>query len=52
MSGAIFDLTGSYAMAFLNGLVFNLINLVIVFALVMRSGGLFAVYRLRGMKAA
>jgi len=52
MSGAIFDLTGSYAMAFLNGLIFNLINLVIVFALVMRSGGLFAVYRLRGMKAA
>ena len=52
MSGAIFDLTGSYAMAFLNGLIFNLVNLVIVFALVMRSGGLFAVYRLRGMKAA
>jgi len=52
MSGAIFDLTGSYAMAFLNGLIFNLINLVIVFALVMRSGGLFAVYRLRGIKAA
>ena len=52
MSGAIFDLTGSYAMAFLNGLIFNLINLVIVFGLVMRSGGLFAVYRLRGMKAA
>ena len=51
MSGAIFDLTGSYAMAFLNGLIFNLINLVIVFGLVMRSGGLFAVYRLRGMKA-
>ena len=50
MSGAIFDLTGSYAMAFLNGLIFNLVNLVIVVALLMRSGGVFAVYHQRSMK--
>jgi MFS family permease len=29
MSGAIFDATGSYKMAFLNGIAFNLLNLVI-----------------------
>lgn len=29
MSGAIFDLTGSYQAAFLNGIVFNLINMLI-----------------------
>jgi MFS family permease len=47
LSGAIFDLTGSYAMAFLNGVVFNLINLAIVVWLLMRSGGVFAVYHAR-----
>jgi len=47
LSGAIFDLTGSYAMAFLNGVVFNLINLSIVVWLLMRSGGVFAVYHAR-----
>ena len=30
MSGAIFDLTGSYRAAFLNGLAWNLLNLAIV----------------------
>lgn len=51
MSGAIFDLSGSYAMAFLNGLVFNLVNLVIVVMLLMRSGGVLAVYHQRSMKS-
>lgn len=47
LSGAIFDWTGSYAMAFLNGVVFNLINLGIVGFLLMRSGGPLAGFRLR-----
>jgi MFS family permease len=38
MSGAIFDLTGSYRAAFLNGIAWNLLNVVIV---------LFLLYRLR-----
>jgi MFS family permease len=38
MSGMIFDLTGSYRAAFLNGLVWNLLNLVIVLWLVLRPG--------------
>jgi MFS family permease len=36
MSGAIFDLTGSYAAAFANGLAWNLLNLAIVVWLTMR----------------
>lgn len=47
LSGAIFDWTGSYAMAFLNGVVFNLINLAIVAFLLIRSGGPLAGFRLR-----
>jgi MFS family permease len=41
MSGAIFDWTGSYQMAFLNGLAFNFVNVAIVSMLLMRrnSGG-------------
>jgi MFS family permease len=39
MSGAIFDLTGSYRAAFLNGLVWNLVNVSIVLWLIMRPGG-------------
>ena len=31
MSGEIFDLTGSYQMAFLNGIAFNLLNMAIAF---------------------
>lgn len=52
LSGTIFDWTGSYAMAFLNGVMFNLINLAIVGWLLMRSGGVFAVYRARHAPAA
>ena len=39
MSGAIFDLTGSYRAAFLNGLIWNLLNMLIVGWLVTRPGG-------------
>jgi MFS family permease len=31
MSGAIFDLTGSYQAAFINGIIWNLLNLVVAF---------------------
>ena len=41
MSGAVFDLTGSYRAAFLNGIAWNLLNLAIVG---------FLLYRVRGMK--
>ena len=36
MSGAIFDLTGSYRVAFLNGLIWNLTNVAIVSWLLLR----------------
>lgn len=36
MSGAIFDLTGSYHMAFLNGIAWNVINMAIALWLLMR----------------
>jgi MFS family permease len=39
MSGAIFDLTGSYRAAFLNGLAWNLLNVSIMTFLLMRSRG-------------
>ena len=38
MSGAIFDLTGSYRAAFLNGFLWNLLNTGIVAWLLLRSG--------------
>jgi MFS family permease len=38
MSGAIFDLTGSYDAAFLNGIAWNLLNVGIVLWLMHRSG--------------
>jgi hypothetical protein len=38
MSGAVFDLTGSYRAAFLNGIGWNLLNVAIV---------VFLLYRLR-----
>ncbi|HYF41749.1 MAG TPA: MFS transporter [Ramlibacter sp.] len=41
MSGAVFDLTGSYRAAFLNGIAWNLLNLAIVG---------FLLYRVRGME--
>ena len=37
MSGAIFDLTGSYQAAFLNGIGFNLLNVAIVLFLLQRA---------------
>jgi MFS family permease len=38
MSGAIFDWTGSYRAAFLNGLAWNMLNGGIVLWLLLRSG--------------
>jgi MFS family permease len=38
MSGMIFDVTGSYRAAFLNGLVWNLLNVSIVLWLLLRPG--------------
>jgi cyanate permease len=37
MSGAIFDITGSYRAAFMNGIAWNLINLSIVGFLLYRA---------------
>ncbi len=37
MSGKIFDLTGSYEAAFLNGIAFNFLNLAIAAALLLRA---------------
>ena len=37
MSGVVFDLTGSYRAAFLNGIVFNLVNVSIAFWLLRRT---------------
>ena len=37
MSGAIFDLSGSYRAAFVNGIAWNLVNIGIVAALLYRS---------------
>jgi MFS family permease len=37
ISGAIFDLTGSYRAAFINGIAWNLLNLVIAFSLLYRA---------------
>ena len=37
MSGAIFDLTGSYRAAFVNGIAWNLVNITIVVALLYRA---------------
>ena len=40
MSGAVFDLTGSYQAAFLNGIAWNLLNMGIVAYLLWRARGL------------
>jgi len=37
MSGAIFDLTGSYHAAFLNGILWNVLNISIAVGLLRRS---------------
>jgi len=39
MTGAIFDLTGSYTAAFVNGIGWNVVNLAIALWLLARSGG-------------
>jgi len=39
MSGWIYDQTGSYMLAFLNGIGWNLLNLAIVAVLILRSRG-------------
>lgn len=38
VSGLVFDLTGSYFAAFLNGVAWNLVNVVIVTTLLLRTG--------------
>jgi len=38
MSGAIFDLTGSYGAAFVNGILWNVLNLAIALFLWQRPG--------------
>ena len=40
LGGYIFDLTGSYRLAFLIGVAFNVGNLVIIFSLILRTRGL------------
>jgi MFS family permease len=40
MSGKVFDLTGSYHAAFVNGIAWNLLNLSIALVLLRRTGGL------------
>jgi MFS family permease len=42
MSGALFDLTGSYQAAFLNGLIWNLVNVLIMVWLLLRPGRRYA----------
>ena len=42
LSGALFDLTGSYRAAFLNGIGWNVLNLAIAFELLRRSRRRFA----------
>jgi cyanate permease len=37
LSGAIFDLTGSYRAAFINGIAWNLLNMSIAFWLLRRA---------------
>jgi MFS family permease len=45
MSGAIFDLTGSYRAAFMNGIAWNIVNVSIATWLLRRSIGRFALAR-------
>jgi MFS family permease len=42
MSGAIFDMTGSYRAAFVNGILWNLLNVSIALGLLRRSGRVLA----------
>jgi MFS family permease len=50
MSGAIFDFTGSYDAAFLNGIAWNLLNVAIVLWLMQRAG-ILRLWRRRGAMA-
>jgi MFS family permease len=57
MSGVIFDWTGSYKAAFVNGLVFNLLNISIVLFLLSRArkiygNRIFSIVRLKLAEAA
>jgi sugar phosphate permease len=45
MSGAIFDATGSYRAAFVNGIAWNLVNVSVVLFLLYRGRGMIAVPR-------
>jgi len=45
VSGVIFDASGSYAAAFLNGLLWNALNITIVVALLIRARGRRAIAR-------
>jgi cyanate permease len=40
MSGWIYDITGSYAAAFWNGIMWNFLNIAIVLFLIARNGKL------------
>jgi hypothetical protein len=42
LSGLVFDLTGSYFAAFLNGVAWNAVNVLIVTTLLIRARGLHA----------
>ena len=37
MSGWIYDVTGSYAMAFVNGIAWNLMNIAVMVVILLRS---------------
>ncbi|MDB5956207.1 MFS transporter [Ramlibacter sp.] len=51
MSGAVFDLTGSYRAAFLNGIGWNLLNLTIIGGLLWRASSLGLVRGWPGVRA-
>ena len=38
MAGALYDLTGAYVVSFLNGIAFNVLNLMIGLTLLYRAG--------------
>ena len=52
LSGKIFDLTGSYDAAFVNGIAWNVVNAVIVLWLLKRAGGAGLLRPMFGAKAA
>jgi cyanate permease len=49
MSGKVFDLTGSYHAAFINGIGWNLLNLTIALVLLTRVRGLRGEPSVRGI---